>query len=263
MGHTPDNNAAELPPRSVKGVVNGLSVDVEDWFQVGAFEEVIERGSWDSLVDRVERNVDRILTFVALDSGDRPIANQSFEPRKSVCHVVETLLEFATRRATTLESEIDRAPDAWCGDERAFRAIVDELLRNAIKAAPRGSIILVQLAGDDRELMLSIVDCGPGLSDKFLCTVGDLFNHPSNIPTDNPLLALDLSALLRANDEVLERLIPVIVMDFFVTVAINRPTGRRSHLVLDEAHADQFGFVLVAHLAHGGLNTPAPWGRSS
>jgi hypothetical protein len=26
-------------------------------------------------------------------------------------------------------------------------------------------------------------------------------------------------------------------MDFFVTVAINRPTGRRSHLVLDEAHA--------------------------
>jgi type IV secretory pathway VirB4 component len=68
-------------------------------------------------------------------------------------------------------------------------------------------------------------------------TVGDLFNHPSNIPTDNPLLALDLSALLRANDEVLERLIPVIVMDFFVTVAINRPTGRRSHLLLDEAHA--------------------------
>lgn len=67
--------------------------------------------------------------------------------------------------------------------------------------------------------------------------VGDLFNHPSNIPTDNPLLALDLSALLRANDEVLERLIPVIVMDFFVTVAINRSTGRRSHLVLDEAHA--------------------------
>jgi hypothetical protein len=67
--------------------------------------------------------------------------------------------------------------------------------------------------------------------------VGDLFNHPSNIPTDNPLLALDLSALLRANDDVLERIIPVLVMDFFVSTALNRPTGRRSHLVLDEAHA--------------------------
>ena len=42
-------------------VVNGLSVDVEDWFQVGAFENVIDRHSWDSLSDRVERNVERIL----------------------------------------------------------------------------------------------------------------------------------------------------------------------------------------------------------
>ncbi len=42
-------------------VVNGLSVDVEDWFQVGAFEQVIDRSSWDSLTDRVERNCAQIL----------------------------------------------------------------------------------------------------------------------------------------------------------------------------------------------------------
>jgi hypothetical protein len=29
-------------------VVNALSVDVEDWFQVGAFEKVIAREDWDS-----------------------------------------------------------------------------------------------------------------------------------------------------------------------------------------------------------------------
>ncbi|MCB2061679.1 MAG: polysaccharide deacetylase family protein, partial [Novosphingobium sp.] len=44
---------------------NGLSVDVEDWFQVGAFEHVIERGSWDSQIDRVERNCDEILQMFA------------------------------------------------------------------------------------------------------------------------------------------------------------------------------------------------------
>lgn len=42
-------------------IVNGLSVDVEDWFQVGAFENVIERGEWDGLTTRVEQNVDEIL----------------------------------------------------------------------------------------------------------------------------------------------------------------------------------------------------------
>lgn len=52
---------SELHPR----LVNGLSVDVEDWFQVGAFENVIDRGSWDSLSDRVERNVERILELFA------------------------------------------------------------------------------------------------------------------------------------------------------------------------------------------------------
>ena len=45
--------------------VNGLSVDVEDWFQVGAFEHVIDRDRWDSLDLRVERNCDAILALFA------------------------------------------------------------------------------------------------------------------------------------------------------------------------------------------------------
>ncbi len=45
--------------------VNGLSVDVEDWFHVGAFEDVIERGGWDALDQRVERNCEAILAMFA------------------------------------------------------------------------------------------------------------------------------------------------------------------------------------------------------
>lgn len=42
-------------------IVNGLSVDVEDWFQVGAFENTIAREDWDGLKLRVGDNVARIL----------------------------------------------------------------------------------------------------------------------------------------------------------------------------------------------------------
>jgi len=42
-------------------IVNGMSVDVEDWFQVGAFEDVISRNDWDGLASRVDGNVDLIL----------------------------------------------------------------------------------------------------------------------------------------------------------------------------------------------------------
>lgn len=42
---------------------NALSVDVEDWFQVGAFEKVIDKADWDSLLHRVERNSDAVLAL--------------------------------------------------------------------------------------------------------------------------------------------------------------------------------------------------------
>ncbi len=46
-------------------IVNGLSVDVEDWFQVGAFENVIDRDAWDGIKLRVAGNIDRILDMFA------------------------------------------------------------------------------------------------------------------------------------------------------------------------------------------------------
>ncbi|GLI96742.1 XrtA system polysaccharide deacetylase [Sphingobium sp. BS19] len=47
---------------------NALSVDVEDWFQVGAFEKTIDRADWDGLAHRVERNTDKVLALFA-DAG--------------------------------------------------------------------------------------------------------------------------------------------------------------------------------------------------
>jgi polysaccharide deacetylase family protein (PEP-CTERM system associated) len=44
---------------------NALSVDVEDWFQVGAFERVIGRDQWENLEDRVERNGNAVLDLFA------------------------------------------------------------------------------------------------------------------------------------------------------------------------------------------------------
>ncbi|HEY0113701.1 MAG TPA: XrtA system polysaccharide deacetylase [Allosphingosinicella sp.] len=46
-------------------MLNALSVDVEDWFQVGAFEKVIARDSWETLPARVERNAEAVLELFA------------------------------------------------------------------------------------------------------------------------------------------------------------------------------------------------------
>jgi polysaccharide deacetylase family protein (PEP-CTERM system associated) len=44
-------------------MLNALSVDIEDWFQVGAFETVIDRADWDRLECRVERNTDAVIAL--------------------------------------------------------------------------------------------------------------------------------------------------------------------------------------------------------
>lgn len=46
-------------------VLNALSVDVEEWFQVGAFERTIDRADWDLLGSRVEANTGAVLDLFA------------------------------------------------------------------------------------------------------------------------------------------------------------------------------------------------------
>ena len=46
-------------------MLNALSVDIEDWFHVGAFEKTIRREDWDGLQCRVEGNTDAVLNLFA------------------------------------------------------------------------------------------------------------------------------------------------------------------------------------------------------
>lgn len=47
------------------GITNALTVDVEDYFQVSAFEGHIARADWDRIPHRVERNTERLLALFA------------------------------------------------------------------------------------------------------------------------------------------------------------------------------------------------------
>jgi len=42
-------------------ITNSMTVDVEDYFQVSAFEKIIPRSEWDSINARVEKNTERVL----------------------------------------------------------------------------------------------------------------------------------------------------------------------------------------------------------
>jgi len=46
-------------------VINALTVDVEDWFQVSNFEGLVDRADWDRMESRVEGNTRRVLELFA------------------------------------------------------------------------------------------------------------------------------------------------------------------------------------------------------
>jgi polysaccharide deacetylase family protein (PEP-CTERM system associated) len=56
--------AAHLKSAVGEKTVNAFSIDVEDYFQVAAFDDVIDRRSWDARPLRVERNVDTFLDLL-------------------------------------------------------------------------------------------------------------------------------------------------------------------------------------------------------
>lgn len=51
-------------------MINALTIDVEDYFQVSAFEKIIARASWEKIPCRVEANTDRVLQIFS-DHGVR------------------------------------------------------------------------------------------------------------------------------------------------------------------------------------------------
>jgi len=58
----------EASTANANPVVNALTIDVEDYFQVSAFAPYIARSSWEEQPCRVEQNIDRILELLS-DGG--------------------------------------------------------------------------------------------------------------------------------------------------------------------------------------------------
>ncbi len=114
------------------------------------------------------RNVERILDFVSLDSGEREVARLPFCPAEAIRAEIAMLTEIATTKHVVIDQMLDQAPQTWPGDERAFRTVVDELLRNALTAAPDASTVTVEVsAGKRRADRCRSPDSGLGLPDEF------------------------------------------------------------------------------------------------
>jgi polysaccharide deacetylase family protein (PEP-CTERM system associated) len=110
-------------------VTNGLSVDIEDWFQVGAFERTIRREDWDTLTPRVERNSDAVIELFERMGAKATFFTLGWVAERHpalIRRIVEAGHELASHgwdhlRVFTL------TPDQFRDDLRRTRAVLEDL----------------------------------------------------------------------------------------------------------------------------------------
>lgn len=115
-----------------------------------------------------------ILDLSKLEVGRMVLENEPAQPREIIETVVEVMRPNAEEKGLTLNVEIsDNVPGGIIGDATRLRQILFNLIGNAIKFTPAGSVEVILDAKPDREadameLLFTIRDTGIGIPDALL-----------------------------------------------------------------------------------------------
>lgn len=125
-------------------------------------------------IERLCRLVDELLTLSRADAGQLSLSAAPCD----LAAVAGAALRAAAPRAA--EAGVELALEAGreavvCGDADRLRSLVDNLLDNALRYAPRGSAVSVAVRRADGHAMVSVRDQGPGLDAEQQAHVFDRF----------------------------------------------------------------------------------------
>jgi polysaccharide deacetylase family protein (PEP-CTERM system associated) len=125
-------------------IVNAMTVDVEDYFHVSAFENVIQKNSWDALDLRVEKN-----TYRLLELFEQHNVKSTFFTLGWVAQRCPNLIKAIVDQGHELASHgyshqraLSMTPDEFRADVLLSKNILEDLSGKAIKGyrAPSFSI---------------------------------------------------------------------------------------------------------------------------
>ena len=148
--HAASSSALAAAPtvRRVAGsaarIVNALTIDVEDYFQVSAFAPHIDRERWDGIECRVERNVQRILALLADANATATFFTLGWIAERYPALIREIVAaghEIASHGYGHLRAS-EQSREAFTADIRLAKAILEDVSSREIRGyrAPSFSI---------------------------------------------------------------------------------------------------------------------------
>ncbi len=124
--------------------------------------------------DRATRLVSQLLTLVRSDTASSAAVPRRLDLDAVLQDRLAALSDLADTRGLELELESTEATFIL-GERESLTSLIDNLIENAIKYSPEGGAIVVRLAQQDGQAVLTVADQGPGIAPELRTRVFDRF----------------------------------------------------------------------------------------
>ncbi len=139
--------------------------------------------SMDDCVKRLRNTLDNLVDVTGLELGKMRFMHKDYDFLDTVRRAVASRADEIAERKITLLEEFPRGSMAGVGDPDRLLRAMGQLLDNAIKYTPEGSILGLRVQARDAQFELTVVDSGPGLPKEGRDKIFEAFYQVDGSPT--------------------------------------------------------------------------------
>ena len=125
-------------------------------------EEMLQAARSDC--ERLQAIVDDLLDLSRIQAGKVAVSTTPLSAKTLLDSAVERQREEAARAGATLTSTLVEPVLAVLADPERIELVLDNLVSNALKHAPRGSAVMLRAQPEGKIVRFSVSDCGPGVA---------------------------------------------------------------------------------------------------
>ena len=147
--------------RTPLNAILGMSADLDTTVLSQADQQklgIVQRSA-----ERLRGLVDDLLLHARIGEGRLRVEPAAVDVRTLIMDIAQAHLPVARAKGVALLTRLDDLPPTCLVDPLRVHQIVDNLVGNAVKFTPRGSVDITASANEE-ELVVSVKDSGPGIS---------------------------------------------------------------------------------------------------
>ena len=124
--------------------------------------------------DHLARLVDDLFLLSRVEAGRLELATEPIDLTELADGAVEATTAFARRRGVNVANTSNRSAEVLA-DEMAMTRVVRNLIDNAVRHSPEGGTVTLHVSEEDGDVVLRVIDQGPGFDPAVRTTAFDRF----------------------------------------------------------------------------------------